>query len=340
MAQHFLLSAKARTLTLQDIFTLSDSQAHDLFQQIRWPDTDGQPICPHCGVVDDHYWLSGFNRWKCSACKTNFSVTSKTIFAHHKLPLKTYLAAIAIFVNGAKGHAALQLSRDLGIQYKTAFVLSHKIRTALYTQQDLSPLHGQIEVDGSYYGGVMKPENRKEERLDRRLKENQNNKRRCVLVLRQKGKPTEGATKTKIFLVDNENANDINEIVKNHAQSDANLFTDEHPAYDSIARIFPTKRVNHKLQYSDLSSGANINQSESYFSRLRRAELGNHHHFSGPYLIQYANEMAYREDTRRKDNKWIFKDVLTKATNTLPTQAWKGYWQRHTKAKVVQAVAT
>ena len=117
MAQHFLLSAKARTLTLQHIYELSDEETHDLFQQIRWLDTDGQPICPHCGVIDKHYWLANFNRWKCSACKkTNFSVTSKTIFAHHKLPLKTYLAAIAIFVNGVKGHAALQLSRDLGIQ--------------------------------------------------------------------------------------------------------------------------------------------------------------------------------------------------------------------------------
>ncbi len=85
---------------------------------------------PRCGCLTI-YRLNDNRRFKCAACLHKFSVTSGTIFASRKLPLRDILAAIAIFVNGAKGYAALQLSRDLDVQYKTAFVMSHKLREAL-----------------------------------------------------------------------------------------------------------------------------------------------------------------------------------------------------------------
>ena len=80
-------------------------------------------------------------------------------------------------MNGAKGHSALQLSRDLGVQYKTAFVLSHKIREAMASQIP-AELSGEVEVDGAYFGGYVKPRNYKENRRDRRLAENQSGKRK------------------------------------------------------------------------------------------------------------------------------------------------------------------
>jgi hypothetical protein len=108
-------------------------------------------------------------------------VTSGTIFASRKLPMRDYLMAIAIFVNGAKGHSALQLSRDLGCQYKTAFVLAHKLREAMVSEHKGKVLRGHVEIDGAYFGGYVKPENRKADRVDRRLSEHRSGKRRCVV---------------------------------------------------------------------------------------------------------------------------------------------------------------
>lgn len=118
--------------------------------------------------------------------RLTFSVTSGTIFAFHKLPLKDYLIAIAIFTNAVKGISALQLSRDLDVQYKTAFVLAHKIRESLMEQRDESALAGEIHLDGAYVNGHIRPKNKKSERIDRRLAKHQKPGKRCVFVMRQK----------------------------------------------------------------------------------------------------------------------------------------------------------
>lgn len=111
MAQHFLLSAQARTLSLRKIFSLSDDQAFEMFKQSRWGHHDA--ICPCCGSVAKHYFIKTRRQWRCRDCNHTFSVTSGTIFASHKLPLKVYLAAIAIYCNAVKGLSALQLARTM-----------------------------------------------------------------------------------------------------------------------------------------------------------------------------------------------------------------------------------
>ena len=98
------------------------------------------------------------------------------------------------YVNSVKGHAGLQLSRDLDCQYKTAFVLSHKIREALAGEQG-ETVSGTVSVDGAYFDGYVKPSNYKENRRDRRLAKNQNGKRKVAVVAREKG----GRTVTKVF---------------------------------------------------------------------------------------------------------------------------------------------
>jgi transposase-like protein len=133
MSQHSLLSAAARTLSLAKILRMGDTEAETLFASIRWPSTQGKPVCPHCGGLNAYECRrpNGSLRFRCKACQGDFSLTSGTLFAFHKLPLRTYLAAIAIFCNEVKGKCALALSRDLDVQYKTAFVMTHKIREAV-----------------------------------------------------------------------------------------------------------------------------------------------------------------------------------------------------------------
>ena len=171
MPQHFLLSAEARSLSVREIFTLSDEKAFDLFREMRWGKGE-EAVCPACGVVDRHWFLPIRRQWRCKACAHTFSVTSGTIFAHHKLPLRVYLAAVALYTNAAKDLSALQVSRDLGVQYKTAFVLVHKIRESLMVQRDETPLCGEVQVDGAYVNGHVRPQNKKEDRVDRRLVQN------------------------------------------------------------------------------------------------------------------------------------------------------------------------
>jgi len=105
MAQHFLLSAAARSLSPGKVARMSEQGAENVFLRLRWPETDGKPVCPNCDcrICYDCRRLSGQPRWRCKACGGDFSVTSGTLFAWHKLPLRTYLMAIAVFCNEVKG---------------------------------------------------------------------------------------------------------------------------------------------------------------------------------------------------------------------------------------------
>jgi transposase-like protein len=188
LSQHFLLSPEARTLSLTLIMRMTDDEARDTFKRIRWAATGGEPFCPHWGSLTAYTLAETPPRWKCSACRRKFSLTSGTLFHSRKLPVRDYLAIIALFVNGVKGTSALQISRDLNINPKSSFVLLHKLREAMGSQvhnPDEPELSGEVQVDGAYFGGHIKPENRKADRKDRRLAEEQTGKRQVVVVARE-----------------------------------------------------------------------------------------------------------------------------------------------------------
>lgn len=317
MSQHFLLSSAARSLSLAKVARMSDDEARDAFRLIRWAATEGQPVCPRCECMGI-YALKCRPAFMCKGCNHQFSVTSGTIFADRKLPVRDYLLAIAIFVNEVKGKSALALSRDLGVQYKTAFVLAHKIRESLAAEVENLNISGEVEVDGCYVGGHLRPANYKENRIDRRLAKNQNGKRRVVVVMRER----KGRTLPFVFKSEGEAVETITERVAPNAI----VHADEAAHWDKLHAIFLTKRINHQYAYS--SDGACTNQAESFFSRIRRAEMGHHHHLSGPYLAAYSREMAWREDHRRVSNGEQYLIVTAAALAHPVSRVWKGYWQR------------
>ena len=331
MSQHFLLTAEARSLSVREVFALSDEAAFDLFRLLRWGKGE-EVTCPECGVVERHWFLPSRSQWRCKACTHTFSVTSGTIFAHHKLPLRVYLVAVALYTNAVKGLSALQMCRDLGVQYKTAFVLMHKLRESLMVQREETPLTGQVEIDGGYVGGHVRPKNKKEDRVDRRLAENQSPDKRCILVMREhdplKGDDPQalGARRTLSFVIGRENQADIGTLASRFIAPGTVIAADESNAYDLLHGHFPMRRVNHQCEYR-ADDGTTNNQAESYFSRFRRMEIGQTHKFGIRYLANYANEAAYREDTRRLSNGEIFRDILTKCTRTHTHRDWCGYWQ-------------
>lgn len=112
MARHFLLSAAARTLTLASVVRMSDEEVERVFIRLRWSENGGEAFCPHCGCTTVYMARrpNGAPRWRCKACRKDFSVTSGTLFAFHKMPLRSYLMAIAIFANEVKGKSMLALS--------------------------------------------------------------------------------------------------------------------------------------------------------------------------------------------------------------------------------------
>lgn len=324
MAQHFLLSRAAKTLSLASVFTMKDEEAEARFRAIRWAETDGEPVCPHCGSLDayDCRRFKGAPRFRCRGCKKDFSITSGTLFASHKLPLRCYLAAIAIFCNEVKGKSALALSRDLCVSYKCAFVLLHKLREAMAEELKGRVIGGEgktAEVDGGYFGGYVKPANRKADRLDRRLAQNQTGKRKVVVIVTERG----GNSVPAVFNSESQ----ASAFIRARIAKGTVVNADESGAWDNLHERFEMKRINHQEAYS--LDGACTNQAEEYFSRLRRAEIGIHHHIAGAYLLRYAQESSWREDNRRVSNGDQVERVASLAMKRVRSVDFTGYWQRH-----------
>lgn len=327
MSQHFLLSSGAKTLSLASIFRMSDAEAETTFRKVRWPKTDGSPVCPHCGGLDgyDCRRPNGAPRFECRACHKDFSITSGTLFASHKLSFKIYLAAIAIFCNEVKGKSALALSRDLGVSYKTAFVLLHKLREAMADELKGRMIGGEgkvAEVDGGYFGGYVKPANNRENRRDRRLRRNQSGKRRVVVIVRERG----GNSIPAVFKSEDQAL----AFIRRRVAKGTTINADEAASWDKLSDRFEVRRINHEEAYS--MDGACTNWAEEFFSRMRRAEIGHHHHIAGAYLLRYAQEASWREDNRRVSNGDQVQRLAALAMNRKQSVDFTGYWQRHIAA--------
>src|SRR6266550_1721458 len=153
----------------------------------------------------------------------------------------------------------------------------------------------KAEIDGGYFGGYVKPANRIENRRDRRLRQYQSGKRKDVVVIRER----DGKT----------------------------VYADEAGAWNELHGRFTMHRINHQEAYS-LDGDIYTNNAESFFSRMRRAEIGHHHHLAGPYLARFAQESAWREDHRRDPNGVQVDRVVALAMRSKPSVDFCGYWQR------------
>jgi hypothetical protein len=230
----------------------------------------------------------------------------------------------------------LAFCRDLDVQYKTAFVLAHKLREAVAA--GLKALHiggaeRTVEIDGAYFGGHVRPQNLAVNRIDRRLAENQSDQRKVVVAMRERG----GHTLAQVFASEA----DAVAMIRQRIEPGTTIHADESPAWNKLHARFAMQRINHQDGYS--IDGACTNGAESYFSRLRRGEIGHHQcgrrrpahpsalrpdHIAGPYLVRYAQEAAWREDLRRVSNGDQVYGILGLAMGCRPSVDFCGYWQR------------
>lgn len=332
MAGHFLLSPTARNFTLADVEHLSEDQVHALFAQQRWSVYgEGKQVCPECGAIDSHYVVHRRHQWRCKAkgCARTFSVTTGTKLQDHKLPLKKILQIMVLYLTAVKGISASQMARTVGVAYQTAFVLLHKLREGLLNNRNLEPLERHVEVDGGHFSGkVRKP----------RVKVQTNNNtfkpwmhdgpnHRAVIVFRELSTVSgEGASRTIVEIVKNENRKHVDPLSRKYIRAGTTIHTDAGDAFSNFPRHWNHQTVVHANEYCT-ADGVNNNQAESYFARLRRLVRGQIHRMTPKYMLDYANEIAWREDVRRLGTRTQLGHLLHGCLEQGRSRWWRGYWQ-------------
>lgn len=289
---------------------------------MRFAENAGQPFCPWCGHKEV-YSIRTRRKWRCKSksCGRDFSATSDTVFASHKVSFQKLLLLLAYQSQVAKNLNAIDMSCVLEVEYKAAFVWCHKIREAIGTEQHRHMLRGDVEIDGAYYGGHVRPRNTQKLRVDRRKKSYRSDKRQCVVIMRERH------GKSRAFVC-SEAAGA--RLVPKIIMPGSRIIADGDPCYNRLHGSFEMLRVDHNKRFAD--GQASTNWAESYFSRLDRAEYGIHHRIAGPYLGAYANEISWREDRRRCPAIENYEELLRIASHHPVSRLWKGYWQRRKEA--------
>ena len=211
------------------------------------------------------------------------------------------------------------------LSYKAAFVLQHKLREAMAEEMKGRVVGGEgkvAEVDGGYFGAAWSTATSSSETATVALARNQNGKRRVVVIVRERG----GNGVPAVFRSEAEATAFISRRVRKGTVVNA----DEAASWNDLHSRFEMKRINHEQAYS--YDGACTNWAEEFFSRMRRAEIGHHHHIAGNYLLRYAQEEAtWREDNRRVER------LTGAARHGLRLEArqvdFSGYWQCHVKSE-------
>jgi transposase-like protein len=253
-----------------------------------WP--NGR-ICPHCGVIGEHYTLKGkTNRpglYKCADCREPFTVTVGTVFERSKVGLHIWLQAVHLMSSSKKGISAKQLERMLGVTYKTAWFMAHRLREAMNMplEGQLGEDGGPVEVDETYWGNVgkQKPGARGG---DHKMKV-------LSLVDRNSGK------KVSVH-VPNVTAKTLGPILKAQISEKAQLMTDEAAVYPAIGKSFASHQtVNHsKEEYA--RGDVTTNTVEGSFALLKRGLYGTFHSVSEHHLQRYCHEFDFRWNYRIK----------------------------------------
>jgi transposase-like protein len=265
-------------------------------ERARWPDG---PVCPKCGVVERASRLSTRPQFTCLDCGHRYSVTSGTAMHRTKLPLQTWMLAMYLIASSSKGISSLKLASLLGVGYRTAWHLSHRIRAMMASEVGL--LGGIVELDETYVGGKPRRVHRervlpKEDRPHRRR--GRGTEKACVFVSVERG----GAVKTQI--VPSHTAGALGEAVRMHVGADAMLMTDELPAYVGVGREYGAHlRVRHSHdEYArtceETGLRVHVNTAESFNATLKRAIIGVFHYLSPKHLHRYAAEAAFRWNER------------------------------------------
>lgn len=285
---------------LQSGFMKDEQQAFELFLSLRWPEG---PICPFC-QQSKVYRLIRKGRTadapvrrllKCASCRKQFSSTVGTIFEDSHLPLTTWMHALYLICSSKKGISTHQLHRTLGITYKTAWFMAHRIRHAM-KQLGTDKLMGIVEVDETYVGG-------KRGQLRRGSRKH---KTPVVSLVEREGR-------VRSLILPTVNATNLKQMIREHVDSSARLMTDQFQAYHGLASEFASHDTVNHYDKEYVRGEAHTNTVEGYFSLLKRGITGTFHHVSRQHLHRYLSEFDFRYNGRKMDDMQRYLAAL-KAT--------------------------
>jgi transposase-like protein len=262
-------------------------------EKLLWPEG---PVCPHCGVVGEATKLKGKSTrpgvYKCKPCQKPFSVTVGTVFEDSKVPLNKWVLATELLTASKKGMSAHQIHRMLGVTYKTAWFMCHRIREAMIDPNP-GPMGGEgqsVQADETYYGNTSK--RAKGWKKGHRHKEQ-------IVALVEPGK------KARAFHVKKAKAENVREILVTNIDRKSELHTDESTLYPAVGREFADhKTVNHGNhstghQYVG-KDGQTTNHVENFFGTFKRGMVGVYHKCEPQHLQRYVTEFEFRYNNRSK----------------------------------------
>ncbi len=271
--------------------------AADYLESIRWPNG---PVCPHCGEAERKpYLLKNKTRklWKCAACRKQYTVTVGTIFEGSHIPLNKWLLAFYLLCSSKKGMSAHQLHRMLGITYKSAWFMAHRIRYAMTQPAFTRLLTGTVEVDETYIGGKPRRSNKRQTKPldpyqpDKRQQTGRGANKTPVLALVERG------GHVRSFRVANVTAETLGGAIRRNVAREAHLRTDSFPSYIAVGREYASHlMVDHNDEY--VRGDAYTNTAENFFSLLKRGINGIYHHVSEAHLPRYLAEFDFRYNAR------------------------------------------
>jgi transposase-like protein len=268
--------------------------AADYLVSIRWP--NGKPVCPHCGEGERrHYPLKSQTRrlWKCAACRKQFSVTVGTIFESSHIGLHKWLYAFWLLCASKKGMSAHQLHRMLGVTYKTAWFMAHRIRMAMAEPPFQERLSGVVEADETYIGGKARNRHRRWKGVK---KTGRGTEKTPVVALVERG------GRVRSFRMANVTGDSIKGAIRGHVDPTATIMTDSFASYRGLhAEYAAHKTVDHWKEYV-ADGDVHTNTVENFFSIVKRGINGVYHHVSEAHLHRYLAEFDYRYNARDVDD--------------------------------------
>lgn len=293
----------------------NEDNAREYLEQQRWPDG---VVCPHCGLVGEAFKLTLTEKtpeeiaqlkragkrvqktrkglWKCKGCRKQFTVTVGTIFEDSHIKLHKWLLAVHLLCASKKGMSAHQLHRMLGVTYKSAWFMAHRIRYAMSEEPLSSKLKGIIEIDETFIGGrlrvgsqAVKPGERPKDRLAAST-----NKAAVVSVLQRGGRVQ--SRHIQRVTVDN-----LRPIIEQMCDESAHLMTDTSSVLTKVGKFHKHSQVNHSIEeYGRYEDGVCIttNAVEGYFANLKRGINGVYHHVGKHHLHRYLSEFDFRYNSK------------------------------------------